>query len=85
VLIYRCQDQHDAIDLTDNSIIALSNLPLLLRLRTLLLANNSISYIHPLVTSSAPRLTTLVLTNNSLAELGDLEVRSIFLRGKIPG
>ena len=67
------QDQHDAIDFTDNSIIILGNFPLLKRLRTLLLANNRISSISPALHLSAPHLTTLVLTNNSIAELGDLE------------
>jgi len=67
------KDQHDAIDFTDNSIITLGNLPLLKRLRTLLIANNRISAISPSLHLSAPNLTTLVLTNNALAELGDLE------------
>jgi U2 small nuclear ribonucleoprotein A' len=67
------RDQHDAIDLTDNSIITLGNLPLLKRLRTLLLANNRISAISPSIHLSVPNLTTLVLTNNNVSELGDLE------------
>jgi U2 small nuclear ribonucleoprotein A' len=67
------QDQHDAIDLTDNSIVTLGNLPLLKRLRTLLLANNRISSISPSIHLSVPNLTTLVLTNNNISELGDLE------------
>lgn len=67
------QDQHDAIDLTDNSITALGNLPLLKRLRTLLLANNRVSSISSSINLSVPNLTTLVLTANSITELGDLE------------
>lgn len=67
------QDQHDAMDLTDNSITALGNLPLLKRLRTLLLANNRVSSISPSINLSVPNLTTLILTANSIAELGDLE------------
>ncbi|TEB35100.1 L domain-like protein [Coprinellus micaceus] len=67
------RDQHDAIDFTDNSIVTLGNLPLLRRLRTLLLANNRIQNISPSLHLSAPNLTTLVLTNNDIAELGDLE------------
>lgn len=67
------KDQHDAIDLTDNSIIVLGNIPLLRRLRTLLLANNRISSISPSLHLSVPNLTTLVLTNNNITELGDLE------------
>lgn len=51
----------------------MGNLPLLKRLRTLLLANNRISAISPSLRLSAPNLTTLVLSNNALVELGDLE------------
>lgn len=67
------QDQNDSIDFTDNSIIVLGNIPLLRRLRTLLLANNRISSISASLHLSVPNLTTLVLTNNNIAELGDLE------------
>ncbi|KAF9817502.1 hypothetical protein IEO21_03353 [Rhodonia placenta] len=67
------KDQHDAIDLTDNSIIVLGNIPLLRRIRTLLLANNRIATISPSLHLSVPNLTTLVLTNNNVTELGDLE------------
>lgn len=67
------RDQHDAIDLTDNSITMLGNLPLLKRLHTLFLANNRVSTISPSIHLSVPNLTTLVLTNNNLSELGDLE------------
>jgi len=67
------KDQHDAIDLTDNAIIALGNIPLMRRLRTLLLANNRISTISQSLHLSVPNLTTLVLTNNNVSELGDLE------------
>jgi U2 small nuclear ribonucleoprotein A' len=51
----------------------LGNLPLLRRLRTLLLANNRVSALSSSLHLSAPGLTTLVLTNNAVAELGDLE------------
>ncbi|EPS99082.1 hypothetical protein FOMPIDRAFT_44094 [Fomitopsis schrenkii] len=67
------KDQHDAIDFTDNSIIVLGNIPLLRRLRTLLLANNRISTISLSLHLSVPNLTTLALTNNNVSELGDLE------------
>ncbi|KAJ3812096.1 leucine-rich repeat-domain-containing protein [Lentinula aff. lateritia] len=67
------RDQQDAIDLTDNSITVLGNLPLLKRLRTLYIANNRISSISPSIHLSVPNLTTLVLTNNNISELGDLE------------
>ena len=67
------QDQHDAIDLTDNAIVTLGNLPLLKRLHTLLLANNRISSISTSIHLSVPNLTTLVLINNNITEMGDLE------------
>ncbi|THV06056.1 L domain-like protein [Dendrothele bispora CBS 962.96] len=67
------KDQHDAIDLTDNSLTTLGNLPLLRRLHTLFLANNRISSISPSIHLSVPNLNTLVLTNNNFSELGDLE------------
>lgn len=67
------QDQHDAIDFTDNAIITLGNLPLLKRLTTLLLANNRVQNISPSIHLSVPNLQTLVLTNNNICELGDLE------------
>ena len=67
------QDQHDAIDFTDNAIITLGNIPLMRRLRTLLLANNRISVLSQSLHLSVPNLTTLVLTNNNVSELGDLE------------
>jgi U2 small nuclear ribonucleoprotein A' len=51
----------------------LGNIPLLRRLRTLLLANNRISSISSSLHLSVPNLTTLILTNNNLVELGDLE------------
>lgn len=72
-LTVRVQDQHDCIDFTDNSITVLGNIPLLRRLRTLLLANNRVSSISASLHLSVPNLTTLVLTNNNIAELGDLE------------
>ena len=67
------QDQHDAIDFTDNSVTTLANFPLMRRLRSLHLANNHIMSISPSLHLSLPNLTTLMLTNNSLAQLGDLE------------
>ncbi|KAG0263208.1 U2 small nuclear ribonucleoprotein A' [Linnemannia exigua] len=68
------KDLNDSLDLTDNDIRALSNFPVLYRLKTLLLSNNRISKIDPnLLTNYLPNLTTLVLTNNAIAELSDLQ------------
>ncbi|KAL2006273.1 hypothetical protein VTN00DRAFT_9927 [Thermoascus crustaceus] len=63
----------DAIDFTDNDISSLSNFPLFPRLRTLMLARNRVSHIHPNLASSIPNLTCLVLTSNNMAELADLD------------
>jgi len=68
------KDQHDTIDLTDNAITQLGNIPLSPRLRSLLLANNSIHSVHPSLHTSIPNLTTLILSNNAFSELGDLEI-----------
>jgi hypothetical protein len=51
----------------------LENLPLLRRLRTLLLAGNRLSFIAPGFSAALPFLDTLVLTNNRLSSLCDLE------------
>jgi len=67
------QDQHDCIDFTDNAVVSLANLPLLRRLRTLLLANNRVSGISPSLHLSAPNLTSLILTNNNISNLADLQ------------
>ncbi|EEH40274.2 U2 small nuclear ribonucleoprotein A [Paracoccidioides lutzii Pb01] len=64
---------HDAIDFTDNDISSISNFPFSPRLRTLLLARNRVSHIHPSIATSIPNLTTLILTANNVAELADLE------------
>jgi len=68
------KDQHDTIDLTDNAITQLGNIPLSPRLRSLLLANNSIHSIHPSLSTSVPNLTTLIMSNNAFSELGDLVI-----------
>jgi Leucine-rich repeat (LRR) protein len=67
------QDQHDSIDLTDNDIRSLTNLPSLPRLTTLILSNNAIASIAPRIANAAPRLTTLVLTNNRIESLAALQ------------
>ena len=66
------KDQYDALDLCDNDIAKLENFPKLLRLRTLLLANNRIAILDPAVAPALPGLSTLVLTNNRISKLSDL-------------
>ncbi|POY73506.1 hypothetical protein BMF94_3443 [Rhodotorula taiwanensis] len=57
------KDQLDSIDLTDNQIHALANLPVLKRLHQLLLANNPVRTVSQHLGTSVPNLRTLVLTN----------------------
>eukprot|EP00300_Choanocystis_sp_HF-7_P000742 c10613_g1_i1.p1 GENE.c10613_g1_i1~~c10613_g1_i1.p1 ORF type:complete len:139 (+),score=24.46 c10613_g1_i1:166-582(+) len=66
------QDQFDTIDLSENEIRKLDNLPLLRRLHTLFLNNNRITRISETVGPALPNLQTLMLTNNQIQELNDL-------------
>jgi U2 small nuclear ribonucleoprotein A' len=74
------KDQFDVIDLSENNIRKLDNLPKLKRLETLLLHNNRIETITKDIGEQLPKLSTLVLTNNSLAELGDIDSLSTLPR-----
>ncbi|KXS19949.1 hypothetical protein M427DRAFT_120334 [Gonapodya prolifera JEL478] len=67
------KDQYSSIDLTDNDIRRLENLPPSHHLTTLLLASNRIHKIEPDLAKYAPNLESLVLTNNAISELGDLD------------
>jgi len=67
------KDQFDVIDLSDNNIRKLDNLPKLKRLETILLHNNRVDYISKEIGDQLPKLSTLVLTNNNLRELGDID------------
>uniref|UniRef100_A0A0R3RWD0 Probable U2 small nuclear ribonucleoprotein A' n=1 Tax=Elaeophora elaphi TaxID=1147741 RepID=A0A0R3RWD0_9BILA len=67
------KDQFDTIDLTDNDIRKLENIPLLRRLSTLLMHNNRVQQIMPNIGEALPSLKTLALTNNNLCELGDID------------
>ncbi|KAF8821815.1 putative small nuclear ribonucleoprotein polypeptide A' [Cardiosporidium cionae] len=67
------QDHYDCIDLSDNDIIKLANLPPFRRLKTLILCNNRISRIAPDLAENLPYLNSLVLTNNKLERLIDLD------------
>jgi len=66
------KDQFDVIDLTDNNIRKIENLPLLNRLETFLLHNNRIQQIQKDIGEKLPHLKTLALTNNNISELGDI-------------
>lgn len=52
------------IDLSDNDISRLENLPALSKLTTLLLSNNKLNHIASGMGPNIPNLHTLVLTNN---------------------
>ncbi|KAJ1366942.1 hypothetical protein KIN20_027746 [Parelaphostrongylus tenuis] len=67
------KDQFDVVDLTDNDIKRLDNLPLLKRLHTLYLHNNRVHYIQPDIGDKLPNLKILALTNNNITELGDID------------
>ncbi|EDW73833.1 uncharacterized protein Dwil_GK19667 [Drosophila willistoni] len=66
-------DQFDTIDLSDNDLRKLDNLPHLPRLKCLLLNNNRILRINEGLGEVAPNLTSIILTGNNLQELCDLE------------
>ncbi|KHJ91014.1 leucine Rich repeat-containing domain protein [Oesophagostomum dentatum] len=67
------RDQFDVLDLTDNDVKRLDNLPLLKRLHTLYLHNNRVHYIQPDIGEKLPNLKILALTNNNITELGDID------------
>jgi len=66
-------DTYDSIDLSENAITRITNIPLLKRLTTLLLSNNRVSRIDAGLGQFLPSLRHLVLTNNKLSTLTDLD------------
>ena len=66
-------DQFACINLTDNSISEVNNLPQLKRLKTLMLINNRISKIEKDFAINCPFLTNLVLTNNKIADFEQID------------
>ena len=66
-------DQFECIDLTENDISKLDELPHLKRLESLMIANNRISQIEPAFGEMCPKLDTLILTNNRLVKLSDID------------
>ncbi|XP_058778608.1 U2 small nuclear ribonucleoprotein A' [Vicia villosa] len=67
------EDQFDTVDLSDNEIVKLENLPFLNRLGTLLINNNRITRINPNIGEFLPNLHTLVLTNNRIVNLVEID------------
>ncbi|KAH8348866.1 hypothetical protein KR084_011999 [Drosophila pseudotakahashii] len=66
-------DQFDTIDLSDNDLRKLDNMPHLPRLKCLLLNNNRILRISEGLEEAVPNLGSIILTGNNLQELSDLE------------
>jgi len=67
------QDEYESIDLGDNDIIKVANIPPLHRLKILILVNNRITRIAEDAFNTLPNLTALVLTNNKLEKMVDIE------------
>lgn len=65
-------NQFDCFDLSDNNIRKLENLPLLPRLKCLLLNNNRVYKISKSLEHSIPNIERLILTNNYIQELSDI-------------
>jgi Leucine-rich repeat (LRR) protein len=61
------------MDLSDNDLTSLENLPLLKTLQSLLLSNNRIQSIAPGLGKYLPKLNTVILANNRLGTLEALE------------
>ncbi|CDJ61714.1 U2 small nuclear ribonucleoprotein, putative [Eimeria maxima] len=65
-------DYFECIDLSDNQIIKLQDIPPLYRLNSLIVCNNRVTRIAPDIMSFIPNLESLVLTNNRIERLVDL-------------
>lgn len=63
------QDAIDSLDLSDNAILSLSNLPRLTRLSSLSLANNPITQISGNVGTQLPNLRSLTLSGSQVRPL----------------
>lgn len=82
------QGTYDTLNLTDNSITVLGNIPLATRLQAIHAAQNQISSIAPSLPTQIPNLVTLVLTDNAISSLATLlpladlaNLRNLVLRG----
>ncbi|ETW29333.1 hypothetical protein PFFCH_03241 [Plasmodium falciparum FCH/4] len=63
------KDYFECIDLSDNEIIKLNNIPYLKKLKTLILCNNKIARIDADIFDNLPNLNSLVLTNNKVTNI----------------
>lgn len=66
------KDSIDSLDLTDNIIRSVINLPKLNRLKHLYLSNNPITFISPNLSQSLPNLKSLVMSNCQLTNFNQL-------------
>ena len=67
------EDRYDVIDLSDNSISVLENIPKFPRLETILLSNNLVSRIAGNIGSNIPNCRDLMLTNNRISSFEEIE------------
>ena len=67
-------DQFECIDLNDNDITRLEELPKLHRLEMLMLANNKVASVEQNFAEMTPKLENLVLTNNRLTSFEDIDM-----------
>ncbi|KAG0140212.1 hypothetical protein CROQUDRAFT_691920 [Cronartium quercuum f. sp. fusiforme G11] len=66
------KDSIDSLDLTDNAIRSLINLPKLTRLKHLYLSNNPITFISPTLFQAIPNLNSLILTGCQLSNFNQV-------------
>ncbi|KAL7410152.1 leucine-rich repeat-domain-containing protein [Mrakia frigida] len=66
------QGGYDCLNLSDNALTTVANLPFSTRLHSIILANNSITSISPSIATSVPNLITLNLTSNNITSLSSL-------------
>ncbi|CED84999.1 U2-associated snRNP A' protein [Phaffia rhodozyma] len=66
------QGGYDCLNMSDNALTTVANIPLSTRLQSIILANNSITSISLSLPVSVPNLTTLNLTGNSITSLSAL-------------
>ncbi|RVW26435.1 U2 small nuclear ribonucleoprotein A' [Vitis vinifera] len=72
------EDQFDTIDLSDNEIVKLENLPYLNRLVLCLSTTIELPVSTPISEEYLPKLHTLVLTNNRLVNLAEIDPLASF-------
>jgi len=66
-------DQFECIDLSDNAINKLEELPRLSRLESLLLPDNQISLVESSFASECPKLDSIILSNNRIGDFKQID------------